>query len=126
ADAGGDHRRVAGPRPGGDQRLRKPRVAVRDARLAPRPVGLIGAAEETEEPLADRAAGGLHASVAFECAEILLDTEESEGPGARTAEARHRGERRMKQLARKGEPSRIGGTSDDGAEGPQRTAVAIL
>src|SRR5213078_2138012 len=103
-----------------------PRIAVRDAVLAPRPVRTVGAPEETEQTLGDRFAGSLYAPIAFERVEVSLDPQQRIGPGARAAERIHRGERGVEKLAGQAVPPRIGRASHHRAEGPQRAAVTVF
>src|SRR5205085_5263031 len=88
-DAGRHHRFVSGPCSGGDQCLRQARVAVRDAVLAPRPIGLIRLAEEMNETVSDRASRCLNMWIAIECMQVLIDAQQCERPSARTVAAPH-------------------------------------
>src|SRR5438105_10108490 len=106
-ETGGDHRRVAGPRSGGNQRLRESGVAVRDAVLAPRPIGTIGAPEEAEKALPDGASGCLDAAVTLEHVQVSLDAEQRIRPRAGTAETVDGGKGGVEQLTGEAGASRI-------------------
>ena len=120
------HRRVAPSRARHDQRLRQRALQYVTRSSNQGQSSLLACRKSVEQALRERRAHRLHAAVARERAQVLVDAEQRERPGARARDLGDRGQRRVEELPGEALPPRIGGAADHGSERPERAAVAVL
>ena len=112
---------------GDDQRLRETAVAVGDA--SPRTMASRVGSSAQRGRAADRRAPDVVLPAVlspWKALQVLVDAEERVGPGSRTREGRHRRNGGVEEIASETLATGIARPSDDGAERPQRSPMAVL